>query len=1033
MALKNFTQFTPQTVLSATDFVVGYRNVDEIRTDLDSLTVAISGLLIAKGFTPGGSVGTVKRINYRYTIDGGENLNAVSGMDDYGNYLSYTTGQLDVYRNGVHLVDNQDFIANNSTQILNLSTMNEGDVVDVVTLSATGVTITNLLSGGGTVFQTNYRYTCPTTVAQGTINITGPDDLGNTLLYSSPTLDVYLNGSHLVNGLDYSASNGSTITLSEGLSSGDVLDVATLSAYDIGGLGGVSRIVAGPGIILNPSSGLGEVTITGNTFELTGGNINIPVGSTRTYKNITGALNSLSSYAFDSTANVQILLDDETFISPNQIDVSHPYGNRITIKGANTYSWRSTNNGTNPIVSTSGVNVPTLSATITLDSTFSTIPAVGDYVTIESVSGRDVGWCSQMQDVSSYTITLQPSAAPVAVRSGAYHNIRTNDWALITKLSPFAAGPVTSAVIPITSIGPTPFGGIGWHSLSLSAQAFSLGNDARYIMVQVGTKDSNIGNKFTQALHPDGTRAILSFDNTAVSTNTYLNEGDFIHALGQFTHVYETSGTNRCIVFPPLYTNGAGNSGRSATISTATPYLVKTAFERYKGCHKVVAVAGNDVTIEMMSYGHITPTMAPNSTGVTIYPVSGQKLPIYGINNFGYNIDAVAPAGGFTQFATNKIFKSKIDFSTNTSSHQLAITNATLRLLDNMVFVRENATAALSLFLSNDGAEINLGSIGVWGNYIYAAICQNSSTINLGRFYATQVLRNYNSWTLASPTNAIFSQAIHFFVTCDSSSSMTSDSLVLRAFAPFVRGRASNNKTNYNNVTITDCITHNFQNVSFNGCTIYHAAQYVNGITGGFFSINFNTGMRHGTLFNKQYNNSYVGWYLGFDFVNMNIYLGNNRVDIGGTVGEGFFCAQSMMRLTLSMAQGDFSNYRFAQSILQIDSSVVLGGQAGGQANWFWGGTGGFGFRNNWVAFSETFINQIGNEQNANTGFGGNTIVAHVNKLYDTTAYASYQNTSVNLFAVLLLNCTTKVGPTVPAAGFDVTNGNFYREPATIL
>jgi len=153
MALKNFTQFTPQTVLSATDFVVGYRNVDEIRTDLDSLTVAISGLLIAKGFTPGGSVGTVKRINYRYTIDSGENLNAVSGMDDYGNYLSYTVGQLDVFRNGVHLVDSQDFIANNNTQIRNLSTMNIGDVVDVVTLSATGVTITNLLSGGGTVFR----------------------------------------------------------------------------------------------------------------------------------------------------------------------------------------------------------------------------------------------------------------------------------------------------------------------------------------------------------------------------------------------------------------------------------------------------------------------------------------------------------------------------------------------------------------------------------------------------------------------------------------------------------------------------------------------------------------------------------------------------------------------------------------------------------------------------------------------------------------------------------------------------------------
>jgi hypothetical protein len=503
-----------------------------------------------------------------------------------------------------------------------------------------------------------------------------------------------------------------------------------------------------------------------------------------------------------------------------------------------------------------------------------------------------------------------------------------------------------------------------------------------------------------------------------------LNEGDFIHALGQFTHVYETSGTNRCIVFPPLYTNGAGNSGRSATISTATPYLVKTAFERYRGCHKVAAVAGNDVTIEMMSYGHITPTMAPNSTGITIYPVSGQKLPFYGINNFGYNINAVGPS-----FYTNRIFKSKIDFSTSTNSYQLTIDNTTLRLLDNMVFVRENATTSLCLFLSNNGAEINLGSIGVWGNYAYAAICQDASSLGLGYFYATQVLRNYNSWTLASSTGTGFSQATHFRVTCDNTSSMSSNSLVLRAFSPYLIGRSSSNKTAHSNFTITDCITNKFFNVSLYGCTIYNAAQYVNGIADDFFSINYNNAMTSGTYFNKQYNNNYVGLYVGLTLTNMNIYLGNNRIDIGGAAGEGFNCYQSMMRFNFSIAQGDFNNYRFAQSILQIDSSLILGGQS----NWFWGGTGGFGFRNNWVAFSETFMNQMGNEQNANTGFFGNTIVAHVNKLYDTAAILNYQNTSANFFAALLLNCTTKVGPTVPAAGFDVTSGNFYKEPATRL
>lgn len=1032
MALKNFTQFTPQTVLSATDYVVGYRALDEIRTDLDSLTVAISGLLISKGFTPGGtSLGTVRRISYRYTIGGASNLNAVSGTDDFSLNLSYTPGQIEVYRNGSHLAESLDFVASNSTQVTNMSTFNVGDIIEVVALSATGLTITNVTSGGGSIFQSNYRYTCPSAVAIGAVTISGPDDLGNTLLYSSPTLDVYLNGSHLVNGLDYSASNGTSITLTEGLSSSDVVDVATLSAYDIVALGGVSRIVAGPGIILNPSSGLGDVTITGNTFELTGGNINIPVGSARTYKSITGALNSLSGYAFDSTANVQIRLDDETFISPNLIDVSHPYGNRITIKGANTYSWRSINNGTNPIVSTNGVNVPTLSATITLDSTFSTIPAVGDYVTIESVSGRDVGWCSQMQDVNGYTITLQPSAALVATRSGAYFNISVNDWALITKLSPFAAGPVTSAVIPITSIGPTSLYGIGWHSLSLSAQAFSLGSDSRYIMVQVGTKDSNIGNKFTQTMHPDATRAILTFDNTAVNTNTYLNESDFIHALGQFTHVYETSSTNKCIVFPPLYTNGAGNSGRSATISTATPYLVKTAFERYKGCHKVVAVAGSDVTIEMMSYGHITPTMAPNSSGTTIYPLSGQKLPFYGINNLGYNINAVAPAGG-AGFVTNKIFKTKIDFSTNTSSYQFQATNSILRLLDNMVFVRENATAALCLFLSNDGAEINFGSIGAWGNYTYAAICQDSSSLSLGRFYATQVLRNYNSWTLASATGVYFSQAIHFFVACDNTSSMTSNSLVLRAFAPYVSGRASSNKTVHKNFTITDCITNIFLNVTFNGCTIYNAAQYVNGIIGGFFSTNFNNIMFYGTYFNRQYNNDYVGLQYGMEFSSMNMYFGNGRVDIGNILGDSFVCRQSMLRYKYNFTSIN-SALTFSQGILQIDGESYLGLNLGSDATWFFGGTSGFGFRNNWVAFSERFVTQFLNQENSGISFFGNTIVAHVNTIYDTTNYVNYQNTSVNLFAAMILNCTTKVAPTVPAAGFDVTNGNFYKESTNIL
>ena len=268
MALKNFTQFTPQTVLSATDYVVGYRELDEIRTDLDSLTVAISGLLIQKGFTPGGSLGSVRRVSYRYTIGSSSPVNAVSGADDFGLTLAYTPGQIEVYRNGAHLIESLDFLATNSTQVTNLSTLNLGDIVEVVALSATGVTVIETLTGSGAIVQQNYRYTVPTSLANGATTVSGPDDFGSILSYVSPNVAVFLNGSHLVNSYDYTATTGTTIVLNEPVATGDVVDVQTLSSlgtgavYGLSAFAGVSRIVAQNGVATSSTGGLGVVTLS---------------------------------------------------------------------------------------------------------------------------------------------------------------------------------------------------------------------------------------------------------------------------------------------------------------------------------------------------------------------------------------------------------------------------------------------------------------------------------------------------------------------------------------------------------------------------------------------------------------------------------------------------------------------------------------------------------------------------------------------------------------------------------------------------
>ena len=64
---------------------------------------------------------------------------------------------------------------------------------------------------------------------------TGNDDDGVALAYDPNFLDVYLNGVRLVNGAsnDYTATDGSTITLASGASAGDILNVVSFGTFNI--------------------------------------------------------------------------------------------------------------------------------------------------------------------------------------------------------------------------------------------------------------------------------------------------------------------------------------------------------------------------------------------------------------------------------------------------------------------------------------------------------------------------------------------------------------------------------------------------------------------------------------------------------------------------------------------------------------------------------------------------------------------------------------------------------------------------------
>ena len=73
---------------------------------------------------------------FKYTIS--SNTTSITGNDDDGNSLSYTVGSEQVYLNGVKLVDaGTDYTATNSTTVTLAQNAISGDVVEVVSVTAT--------------------------------------------------------------------------------------------------------------------------------------------------------------------------------------------------------------------------------------------------------------------------------------------------------------------------------------------------------------------------------------------------------------------------------------------------------------------------------------------------------------------------------------------------------------------------------------------------------------------------------------------------------------------------------------------------------------------------------------------------------------------------------------------------------------------------------------------------------------------------------------------------------------------------------
>ena len=75
------------------------------------------------------------------------------------------------------------------------------------------------------------------TPSSSTTAFSGADDNGATLTYDAGKVEVYLNGSRLVSGTDYTETNSSTITLGEAIDSPDTLEIISLAKAAIADFG----------------------------------------------------------------------------------------------------------------------------------------------------------------------------------------------------------------------------------------------------------------------------------------------------------------------------------------------------------------------------------------------------------------------------------------------------------------------------------------------------------------------------------------------------------------------------------------------------------------------------------------------------------------------------------------------------------------------------------------------------------------------------------------------------------------------------
>lgn len=201
-------------------------------------SIATSGAISGGTITSSGTISHLDTTGYKHIPSGGSSGQVlgwsadgtatwtdVSGSDFYMEEneftatasqttftVTYTVGAVEVYRNGLKL-SASDYTATNGTSIVLTTGADAGDLITVLTYQKFAV------QGD------SYTYTSTEQTASASQTVF-------TVSYDASVLEVYMNGIKLSN-TDYTASNGTSVTLNVACVGGEILNFVTLSSVSL--------------------------------------------------------------------------------------------------------------------------------------------------------------------------------------------------------------------------------------------------------------------------------------------------------------------------------------------------------------------------------------------------------------------------------------------------------------------------------------------------------------------------------------------------------------------------------------------------------------------------------------------------------------------------------------------------------------------------------------------------------------------------------------------------------------------------------